>query len=268
MTTESESYDARLRAIAERVAKITPEPRRAAPFTVAGRDFIAHAREDIPWLLEQVAQQAKCAREGGVQAAGLEAELARIRAAWASAESETWSAIAVRAEATVARLEAELARLEAETQRSFPLQHDGGPPHPTSIPWSVADTAYSVYVKRHGPGQTLKRLAERGGFGALEMDDLYPGWREEVSEIRRLEAELDAWKTGAMADATGHMHRCAKVNGSWSCAIGCAVAERDALRKALEGVLIQFTPEHLDRVSGTTCGTQARTTLTKGADHV
>ena len=44
-----------------------------------------------------------------------------------------------------------------------------------------------------------------------------------------LQADLDEWRTHRMADATGHMLRCAKVNRVWSCAKGCAVAERDAL---------------------------------------
>ena len=44
-----------------------------------------------------------------------------------------------------------------------------------------------------------------------------------------LQAALDEWRTHRMADATGHMLRCAKVNQVWSCAKGCAVAERNAL---------------------------------------
>lgn len=53
-----------------------------------------------------------------------------------------------------------------------------GSPHPTSIPWDVADLAYSVYRQRYGDGQSLERLAERGGFGANELDDMLPDWRD------------------------------------------------------------------------------------------
>lgn len=65
--------------------------------------------------------------------------------------------------------------------KRFPIQTSSrysGPPHPTSIPWHVADLAYSVYARRYGRSQSLERLAERGGFGPCEMDDFLPNWRE------------------------------------------------------------------------------------------
>lgn len=65
-------------------------------------------------------------------------------------------------------------------------------PCPTSIPWSVADKAYAVYRARYGTSQSLQRLADRGGFADSELDDLYPGWREEVSEITKLRLALTA----------------------------------------------------------------------------
>lgn len=49
------------------------------------------------------------------------------------------------------------------------------------------------------------------------------------AKLAEVQAEIAEWRTGAHADATGHLHRCAKVNGVWQCAAGCAVAERDAL---------------------------------------
>jgi len=49
---------------------------------------------------------------------------------------------------------------------------------PMWIPWPVAELAYDVYSSRFGTSQTLERLAERGGFGACEMDALLPGWRD------------------------------------------------------------------------------------------
>lgn len=83
------------------------------------------------------------------------------------------------------------------TEQTFPIQCEPGSlPHPTRIPWSVADRAYSVYAARHGRSQSLERLAERGGFGPSEMDDYLPGWRDECSEIVALRAERDALQTG------------------------------------------------------------------------
>lgn len=52
-------------------------------------------------------------------------------------------------------------------QRLFPIQN--GP----SIPWDMAEIAYATYSKMHGTGQSLKRLAERGGFGWSEFLHLY-----------------------------------------------------------------------------------------------
>ena len=50
-------------------------------------------------------------------------------------------------------------------------------PHPTSIPWEIADLAYSAYMRKYGKKQPLERIAERGGFYASELDSLLPGWR-------------------------------------------------------------------------------------------
>jgi hypothetical protein len=73
------------------------------------------------------------------------------------------------------------------TPRLFPIQSQrGAAPHPLLIPWSVAEKAYSVYSAQFGRGQSLERLAERGGFGPGEMDMYVPGWRDECSEIVRL----------------------------------------------------------------------------------
>ena len=65
-------------------------------------------------------------------------------------------------------------------QRTFPIQgedHDAsgkavrpiGAMPATSIPWWLAEIAYSEYSRRFGTGQSLERLAERGGFGRWEL---------------------------------------------------------------------------------------------------
>lgn len=80
-------------------------------------------------------------------------------------------------------------------QKMFPLQtsrRKGIVPGPLQIPWSVAEKAYGAYAREYGKGQSLERLAERGGFGWCEMDDLYPQWRAEASEIAELRSEITA----------------------------------------------------------------------------
>ncbi|MFA5132906.1 MAG: hypothetical protein WC444_06295 [Candidatus Paceibacterota bacterium] len=50
---------------------------------------------------------------------------------------------------------------------------------PCTIPWWLAEEAYKLYVKEGGRGQTLERLAERGGFGREELIYLIRGrWGE------------------------------------------------------------------------------------------
>ena len=39
----------------------------------------------------------------------------------------------------------------------------------SKIPWWLAEEAYRYYVKCFGNSQSLKRLAERGGFGREEL---------------------------------------------------------------------------------------------------
>jgi hypothetical protein len=39
---------------------------------------------------------------------------------------------------------------------------------PSAIPWWLAEIAYEYY-KLRWPGQTLERIAERGGFGRREL---------------------------------------------------------------------------------------------------
>lgn len=59
----------------------------------------------------------------------------------------------------------------SEAVRTFPIQRFG------SIPRWIAERAYIEYARRYGNRQSLDRLAERGGFGIAEMDELLPEWR-------------------------------------------------------------------------------------------
>lgn len=96
---------------------------------------------------------------------------------------------------------ADAARLRAAVAEPkwFPLQsnwQDRGKAgaHPTRrrIPWDIAEKAYGAYAARYGSGQSIERMAERGGFSNSEMDLFYPAWREEADENARLRAALAA----------------------------------------------------------------------------
>lgn len=125
---------------------------------------------------------------------------------------------------------AETSDAEQRPYPMFPIQSEGRdyykkhPQHPTQIPWSVADKAYSVYSARHGRDQSLNRLAERGGFGAGEMDDFLPGWRDEASEIVVLRARCASLEARTRA----YEQRCSE--------LAPLIPEVDALRE-LKGQL-------------------------------
>ncbi len=78
----------------------------------------------------------------------------------------------------------------------FPIQSQrGAKPHPTQIPWDIADLAYSVYSARYGREQSLEKLAERHGFGPGEMDELLPGWREMCAARNNLQRFINEVRT-------------------------------------------------------------------------
>ena len=67
-------------------------------------------------------------------------------------------------------------------ERTFPIQ--GFAP---GVPWAAAEQAYETYAKHFGNEQSLKRLAERGGFGLYEFACLYLGtvtFRKDMMEDR------------------------------------------------------------------------------------
>lgn len=65
--------------------------------------------------------------------------------------------------------------------------------YPAGIPWSVHMRAYENYVKKHGAQVALIDIVGRncrGGFHVGELDELLPGWRDEVEELGKLRAEV------------------------------------------------------------------------------
>lgn len=75
-------------------------------------------------------------------------------------------------------------------------------PHPLSIPWDVAELAYSKYAALYGRSQSLERLAERGGFGASEMDELCPDWRDRCGIIAAFRESLDLLVRAELPEAS------------------------------------------------------------------
>ena len=60
--------------------------------------------------------------------------------------------------------------------KMFPIQGDLRTRRPKfKIPWGLADEAYLTYSKLFSRGQSLERLAERGGFDLKEFAVLFFG---------------------------------------------------------------------------------------------
>lgn len=79
------------------------------------------------------------------------------------------------------------------------------------IPWSMHLRAYDAYCKKWSPQPAMIDLEGRncrGGFGVKELDEFIPGWREELSEISKLKAEV-ARLTTALASPPAPVSRSA-----------------------------------------------------------
>lgn len=72
---------------------------------------------------------------------------------------------------------------------------------------------------------------------AIARDEDTELLREVQARIAQMAEELEDWKAGRMADASGHMFRCAKVNGVWSCRDGCAVRRAEQAEAQLRDTL-------------------------------
>lgn len=74
------------------------------------------------------------------------------------------------------------------SEKRFPIQ--GG----LTISWEAAQRAYDHYAKLYGRGQSLQRLAERGGFGIREFVELWYGRKDMAdheNQFARALAEAD-----------------------------------------------------------------------------
>ncbi len=67
-------------------------------------------------------------------------------------------------------------------KKEFPIIRGGSL---KSIPRSVAEMVYEGYARDYPGGQSLERLAERGGFGLYELGLYLPNWQQEVADARK-----------------------------------------------------------------------------------
>jgi hypothetical protein len=71
----------------------------------------------------------------------------------------------------------------------FPLQHKHSPHGERfRVPWAVAEKAYAVYAKRYGTDQSLDMLADRCGFGVLELIML-------LADVPDFPDDTDGWQS-------------------------------------------------------------------------
>ncbi len=84
-------------------------------------------------------------------------------------------------------------RAEDADTRRFPIQSTPREVSPCrSVPWVMAEKAWGTYRARYGEGQTLERMAERGGFGWREFAYLYAGLDDYTATDAQRQAALDA----------------------------------------------------------------------------
>lgn len=117
-----------------------------------------------------------------------------------------------------------------------------GPVYPTKIPWSVADKAYSWYRDRYGNTQSLEVIADRGGFSPSEMDEQFPNWREESSEIFQLKKQLDECRKSEKELSDAYL-RIRNLVGAWNTVHGgidrFEVTE-NKIKMLLDNIIIKF----------------------------
>ncbi|KKN09882.1 hypothetical protein LCGC14_1042220 [marine sediment metagenome] len=101
---------------------------------------------------------------------------------------------------------------ESSDVRWFPVIVDRmARPRNNKIPWKLAEVVYTGYSRRYGTDQSLERIAERGGFGVLEIADHLGGTIAELeaenarlqTRVEETERERDRYK--ALAERRGEV---------------------------------------------------------------
>lgn len=74
--------------------------------------------------------------------------------------------------------------MSERSERSFPIMREGRDARgyrvsgTLYVPWKIGEEAWQRYAAKYGRGQSVERIAERGGFGEYEMDEFRPGWQD------------------------------------------------------------------------------------------
>lgn len=100
------------------------------------------------------------------------------------------------------RVRAVLAGDAPGDERPCPIQDQGGI---AAVPWGLAEVLYAVYAADGHGGQSLERLAERGGFGRGELGMLAVGMygadgRRPVRGYERRMPILDLYEAARRAE--------------------------------------------------------------------
>lgn len=121
--------------------------------------------------------------------------------------------------------------------RCIQLHHADGRPkiapvqgYVQGIPWEMHLRAYNAYSARWSPQVALIDLEKRGcrgGFSTGELDDLLPGWREELSEVAALRKRI-ATLTEAVERAKRHAEHIGLDTGSYYETLLAALAPTEA----------------------------------------
>lgn len=141
---------------------------------------------------------------------------------WVARDSELYKATYA-AEQRVKVVESALETLKAK-QRMAPVQG-----YSAGIPWDMHLRAYDAYCRHYSKQQALIEGGCRGGFGVTELDRFIPGWRDELSVRRQLEADLAAERA-----ARDDWERIAGANGRECQALEAARDENARLWEAMK----------------------------------
>lgn len=127
----------------------------------------------------------------------------KARSSWASADYDRNDEALAEFECGISNAEIALAATEPAPvasgqdvdKRIAPVQG-----YTPGIPWAMHLRAYDAYCAKFRPQQELIEGNCRGGFGVKELDMFIPGWREELSELHQLRAEVDRLRNAAPHD--------------------------------------------------------------------
>ena len=110
-------------------------------------------------------------------------------------------------------------------------------PDPLAAPPDVEETVHGPLEReRLGAGKCICPVCLRVKSAlAAYVRDLEGALTRAEGERDDARATVSEWRSGLAADWTGHMLRCARINGRWSCDPRCPSQRLAALEGALRG---------------------------------